>query len=550
MRTTLAMLLYEVVCLASAFAQTSPAVVHNVRAVLPNGREIRPVGGWIPLAPYPFAIALRRDGSEAAIPSIGFPFSLNVIGHPDSPDATARRMPDGAENSPQIETHAGLAYSPDGSLLYVATGDSGKVTIYNTADWKRAGEIALDGETAGQDFKGSFAATLVVSASGRWLYVLDQGNWRVVVIDAEKREKVASIQTGAYPFGLALSPDEKRLYVTNTGLFEYTTIEGVRPDALEATGLHFAPFGYPSNAARNGVIAQGRHISGLGDENSPRGSSLWTYSIEQPTLPAVTAKLRLGEVIAGKYRIGGAAPTGVVTDADAAYVSLAHQDSVVKVSADGTHVLAEAALSPFSGRQFNDRQGKALRGVMPSGMALRDGRLYVAESGIDAVGVVGTQAMRVIEHIPAGWNPSAVTLSPDGSTLYVVNTKGRGTGANGGSAHSAKQPSYIGSLEYGSLGIIQLSTLASAADLTSTVIAANSAAIDHTPPLPRLKHCFLVIRENRTYDEILGDVSGANGEPALARYGLDGWAEEDKSATHLAVNSQLTRDGQAICVQR
>jgi hypothetical protein len=58
------------------------------------------------------------------------------------------------------------------------------------------------------------------------------------------------------------------------------------------------------------------------------------------------------------------------------------------------------------------------------------------------------------------------------------------------------------------------------------VLANNTHAIDNQPLLPQLKHCFLVIRENRTYDEILGDIATANGDPSLARYGLDGWAEE------------------------
>ena len=71
------------------------------------------------------------------------------------------------------------------------------------------------------------------------------------------------------------------------------------------------------------------------------------------------------------------------------------------------------------------------------------------------------------------------------------------------------------------------------------MVAGNTAAIQNRPPLPRLKHCFLVIRENRTYDEVLGDVAGANGDAALARYGMDGWAEEDGSATHLKVTPNL-----------
>ncbi len=58
------------------------------------------------------------------------------------------------------------------------------------------------------------------------------------------------------------------------------------------------------------------------------------------------------------------------------------------------------------------------------------------------------------------------------------------------------------------------------------VIAANTAAVENRPALPRLKHCFLVIRENRTYDEVLGDTAGSNGDASLARFGIDGWAEE------------------------
>ena len=553
---------------AQATAQDPGAGAHplggssnEVRATLPNGREIRPRGRWIPLAPYPFAIALRRDGSEAAVPSIGFPFALNVVSHPDAANSTVRRMPAGAHDLPEIETHAGLVYSPDGSLLYVATGDSGRIAIYRTSDWKQAGQIALNGSIGGKEFQGSFAATVVVSSSGRWLYALDQGNWRVVVCDTQSRQAIASAETGAYPFGLALSPDEKRLYVTNTGLFEYTALSGAGSKEAATGGLRFPPFGYPSKAAREGAVVEGRQIAGLGDENSTRGSSLWTYAIEDDKPPVLTAKLRLGEHIgsansatldgATSYGantrhaawrnpvIGGAAPTGVVADSDAVYVSLAHQDSVVKISADGTQLLAETALSPFTGGKFVDSLQRPLRGVMPSGVALSNGRLYVAESGINAVGVVDTRTMQVVEHIPAGWNPSAVAISSDGRMLYIVNAKGKGAGANGGKEHDAQKPSYIGSLEYGSMTAVTLSTLAPASNLTETVLAANTAAIADQPELPRLKHCFLVIRENRTYDEVLGDVSGANGDPALARYGLDGWAEERKDAIHLHVTPNL-----------
>jgi YVTN family beta-propeller protein len=523
----------------------------GVTAVLPNGREIHPAGNWIPLAPYPFALAVRPDGAQIAAPSIGFPFALNVIDEPASPNPAVRRMPVGENNDPAIEVHAGLAYSPNGALLYVATGDSGKIRAYRTSDWMPAGEVSLDGPVAGKEANGSFAATLTVSADGTTLYALDQGNWRIVIVDATKLERIATVPTGAYPFGLALSRDGARLYVTNTGLFEYTAVPGANGSEVDqkdplAAGLHFPPFGYPSKAAREGTVAEGKQVPGLGDENSARGSSLWTYDVRDREHPAVTAKLRLGAKITDVRggTVGGAAPTGVAADSDAVYVSLAHEDEIAKVSADGTRVLAQTGLSPFTGTRFqdsrfNDSEGRPLRGMMPSGLAVHEGRVYVAESGVDAVGVLDAAALQVVEHIPVGWNPSAVAFSPDGQTLYVVNSKGKGSGPNAGNGHDPHAPTYIGSLEMGSLSAIHLASLPPAKEMTQTVVAANTAAIANRPELPRLKHCFLVIRENRTFDEVLGDVTGANGDPSLARYGLNGWAAEEKSSTHLKVTPNL-----------
>ncbi len=525
---------------ALAFISAVPAQT-GVTAILPNGRAIHPVGNWIPLAPYPFALAVRPDGGQIAVPSIGFPFALNVIDNPSAADPAVKRMPERSKKDPDVEVHAGLAYSPDGSLLYVATGDSGKVRVYRTSDWKPTAAVSLDGLIGNKSSSGSFAATLTMSPDGKTLYALDQANFRVVILDAARLVRLAEIPTGNYPIGLALSPDGKRLYVANTGLFTYSTIPGYKKDDELGTGLRFPPFGYPSKAAREGVITEGKKIPGLGDENSVRGSSLWTCDVRDRRHPVIMARLRLGTRISeirGKT-VGGAAPSGIAATDHEVFVSLAHEDAVVKVSADGSHLLDQAALSPFVGPNFQDGNGRTLRGVMPSGLAVHDGRLYVAESGINAVGVLDAATLRVIEHIPVGWNPSAVSFSPDGKYLYVINTKGKGTGPNGGKQHDPLSPNYIGELEMGSLSVIALADLPDSDALTQSVIAANSADIADHSPLPKLKHCFLIIRENRTYDEVLGDVAGANGDPTLARYGLDGWAEEQGSATHLHVTPNL-----------
>src|ERR1700730_18210710 len=89
------------------------------------------------------------------------------------------------------------------------------------------------------------------------------------------------------------------------------------------TGLHFPPFGFPSKEAREGAIVEGRQVPGLGDENSERGSSLWTYDISDPSQPSATARLRLGTAITDTAP-GGAAPSGVAADAVGVFVTLAH----------------------------------------------------------------------------------------------------------------------------------------------------------------------------------------------------------------------------------
>lgn len=530
--------------IAQQIARDPPKVT-----VLPNGRELRPAGKWIQVAPYPFALAVQPGGGQVVLPSIGWPFALNVIdGRTAEGSGRAaltsrdtgrfRQLPPGRKNDPDVQVLTGVAYARDGKLLYDSTGDSGAVDLYTTSDWKHVGRIALNGVLNGTAYKESFAAALTLSSDGRMLYVIDQGNWRVVAIDTARRQVVASIPTGTNPFGLALSPDGARLYVTNSGLFEYRQIEGVAqdeadPDSLLETGLKFPPFGFPSEEARAGAVVEGHVVPGLGPENDVRGSSLWTFDVSKGGEPRLLAKLRLGKRIGGsseeaaKSAIGGAAPMGVVAGPDRVYVALAHEDSIAVTDADGASLLHEIPLSPFTGEGFLDRQGRPLRGVMPAGLALQGEQLYVTEAGVNAVGVVDTRTNTVLGHVPVGWYPTAVAVSADGRDLLVVNTKGKGTGPNAGPGFdAAKSGSYIGELEFGSLSMVPLARFSNRTELkklTETVIRNNLAAVAVPGALPRLKHVFLVIRENRTFDEILGDLPGANGSVALNRWGMHGW---------------------------
>jgi YVTN family beta-propeller protein len=522
------LMLLKVLCLVvvallpgSLLAQTP-----RVGAVtIPNGRQITPLGDWISVAPFPFTLAIRPDGQQLAVPSLGFPFALNVVNRPATADHKVTQIPAGFLSVPGAEFYAGLAYSANGKLLYVATGDSGAIDILATADWRRITRISLNGASQGHVYHESFAASLVLSKNGRRLYVIDQANWRVVVIDTETKTKTASFGTGVNPIAVCLSPNDKRLYVANSGLFEYKTIPGADNADRLHSGLHFPPFGYPSTAARNGTTVEGRHIPGLGDANNTRGSSLWTYDVSDPVRPRHTASLRLGTPIAtaNGHAIGGAAPSALAANESAVYVALAHADSVAVIDADGRRLQAQIPLSPFAGPEFQDRDGVALRGVMPSGLALTSNRLYVTETGINALGVIDISEGRLLGHLPVGWSPSAVALSPDGGMIYVANSKGKGSGPNAGSTFNpALHGAYIGELELGSVSAILASDAEHAQEQSAIVVRNNTAARMENSPLPHLQHVFLIIRENRTFDDVFGDLAGADGDPAVARYGMHG----------------------------
>src|SRR5437588_497548 len=161
-------------------------------------------------------------------------------------------------------------------------------------------------------------------------------------------------------------------------------------------------------------------------------------------------------------------------------------------------------------------------GSDPNALALSpDGRtLYVAMAGNNAVAVVriGRTGMRVAGLVPVGWYPTAVATSADGRTLFVANGKGNGSGAN-------RDETYIGNVISGSVSIVPVPDDKTLVRYTRDVYALSpysnarlrNVAADRPSARPPVRHVVYIIRENRTYDQVLGDVGGsANGDPELA----------------------------------
>ena len=159
-------------------------------------------------------------------------------------------------------------------------------------------------------------------------------------------------------------------------------------------------------------------------------------------------------------------------------------------------------------------------GSDPNALALSpDGRtLYVAMAGNNAVAVVrvAPHTLRVAGLLPAGWYPTAVATSANGRTLYIANGKGNGSKPN-------PDGLYVPNLLTGSVSIVPVPDSAALARYTREVYALSPysnprlRAVTRTGrfPLP-LKRVVYIIRENRTYDQVLGDVERGNGDQALA----------------------------------
>jgi YVTN family beta-propeller protein len=519
----------------------APAGVRPVKidlageTVLPNGRLINPLGRQVKVAPHPYGLALSPDGKTLVTANSGtHPFSVSIITELDSGEPRVAQIPPGfkpADADPD-SVFMGVAVGPDNRTLYLSEGNNGRIGIFDLTTHQRLYSVSIDGAFQGKTYANSLTASSQLSPDGRRLYVLDLAHFRLVILDTDSKDVVASIPVGRMPFGLALSPDGKFAYVSNVGMFNYTLVPGYDANRSKETGLDFPPFGFPSKEAAEGATVGGKAIPGLGDPNVPESNSLWVIDAGDPAQPKVVAKVKTG-VRVGDKSVGGSSPGAVVAGRDKVFVSNANQDSITILDAHSNQVEKTVLLEPADAL-------KGLRGLLPFGMALSpdEKRLYVACAGINAAAVLDTGSGNVLGYLPTAWFPARLGLSPDGKTLYVANAKGFGAGPNGGpNFHEGPEGTYIGDITHGFVSIVSIPDEGQLKQNTAQVLknngfesAAPAVARNADSPVPppaqpstKIHHVVFVVRENRTYDEVLGDVqiAGATveGEPSLARWG-------------------------------
>ncbi len=493
--------------------------------VLPNGRLLTPRGKQIRVAPHPYGMTISRDGKVLVTVNGGVaPFSLTIIRNPDSANPEVKQIPPSVDTQRDIlpATFIGAAVDGARDLLYASGGNEGTVVIFRLS----TGELLRRINLSTEQYPDAFTTDIALSPNGRWLYVLDLANYRLAVINTFTRQVVASVGVGRNPFALALTADGSRAYVANIGTFQYSLIE-TRPGD-DPRGIPFPPFGYPSREAREGTVVNGRRVPGLGDPNVPEACSVWGIDLADPATPKVVVKIKTGLLVG--EAIGGSAPAALAVSEDTVYVSNSTNDTVEAYDIRTHRRKWRTLLTPVSFLRH-------LRGVAPFGLALSpDGRrLYVAESGINAVGVLDARTGRVLGHIPVGWYPSRVCVSPDGKRLYVANAKGFGAGPNGGANFTpGPEGRSIGRLMKGTVSLMDTPSDGELRLLTPQVIENNgfvpvkvNRPKEHPIPVvagmpsPKIRYVVFIAKENRTFDEVFGDLPGVNGDPTLARFGVN-----------------------------
>ena len=406
------------------------------------------------------------------------------------PDAVSGRILEPDKDAQA--SYTGLVFSPDGTRLYLANVE-GSIKVFT---------VSQQGEIAGlaawplplakaPHRKAEIPAGLRVSADGRRLYVCGNLSNKLLELDAASGRVLRSWETGVAPYDVVLTGG--KAYVSNWG--------GRRPAADSLTG--------------------------------PAG---------QGTLVRVDAKLHVASE-------GSVSVIGLEPGAAAREIIVGLHASALAVSPDGRWVVvanaASDTLSVLDTRTdqvaetiWTRQQPSDLFGASPNALAFdKSGRrLFVCNGTQNAVAVLDFKpgASELKGLIPVGWFPAAIANDARRKAIYVANLKA----LSDGRPRKSDGRIEFNSHQYG--GSLSLVPVPSAKELTAHTSRAlanlreprmRQAMLPARPgqpprPVPEragepsvFKHVIYIIKENRTYDQVLGDLPQGNGDPDLCIYG-------------------------------
>ena len=520
-------------------------------SVLPSGRLVKPAGDFIRITNDPFGMAISPNGKKAVtlhngvftIIDLGTLKDIRVPGYNQKLTSPLAHQPlsespfaiDSIKNKvlttalPQ-GSFLGVAFAKDSKTVYLSGGDNGAVIVYDIEKLQRVDSISLNGKIGAMEFDDSFTSDLLLNENNNELLILDRGNFRLVRYDLATKKITASIPAGRQPFGLALSADKKMAFVANVGAYSYPLVKGMTKENYDSMLIPHHPYGDNTKESIEGTEIEGKIIPGVGSPHSPEAMSVFTMDLTtNKVVDKFKTGFQIGEMIDGAEVVGGASPNSIAVGKRFAYVTNATNDNIS---------IIDYKLHKIAGHiQIRvDKRIDKFRGLLPFGITLSkdEKTLYVALLGFNAVAVIDVASKTTKGLIPTGWGPSRVQLSKDERELYIISIRGLGAGPNGGAGFIAPpQGTYIGDIQLGSFQKVLMPTTAELAAYTKQTISNTFVSTvvkdDIKNPLPALpglraspiKYIVYITKENRTYDEMMGQLKNAKGDSSLARFGVN-----------------------------
>lgn len=431
--------------------------------LVPSNQFLRPAGFQVYLPGRPVDLALTPDGKYLLVKNKS---DLDLIRLSDR--TIMQTLPFGKSGA----SFTGICLSPDGTKVYltdamnsIRVAELGKNNIMQWSD-----PLILPApDSGGYPVPGG----LVLNEKGDKIYVTLSRNNSLGVVNLLNR-KVSEIPVGIAPYEVLCASDTKA-YVTNWG--------GRRPVEGETT----------YNTSGSQVLVD--PVTGIANNGSVSVIDL----VKNTEIKNITVGLH---------------PSSMVLSPDGGrlYVACTNSDFISVIDTRSDEVIDSISVHKKEGMLF---------GSSPNDLAITaDGEyLYVANGTENAICVLSTGSpARILGYIPTGWYPGSVMLSNDGNTLYVANVKGIGsrnqlTGRKGYNSHD----------HLGTLSIIPVPGLAELQKMTETVGLNNSPAEKPgvAKKLSHFKHVVYIIKENRTYDQVFGDMPKGNGDTSLVEFGYE-----------------------------
>ena len=501
---------------AAAALLGSPALAQSVppSAVNPlvTGKSITlpPLGTTTNVGSLPMNMIVTPDGKFAISTDMGFRESLHVLSTTTGKDA-GPALVFGPDRGDTTFGPNGLYYglaaqsNPDGSsTVYASEGtitpprpadgsapppNTGAVAVVNVSP---AGTLTLV-KTITLKNPGDFPAGVALDSRG-YLYVAineNFGNGAAAAITTPGSLAIIDTATGA-----------------EVGRYSFAEAAG----NLSLGGGAAAPF-TPSNFPLSvAALSDGSKVY----VSSQRDNAVYVLNCANPAAPTQAAALATGQH-----------PISLLLNKAQTklYVANAHSETVSVVDTAKNTVAATVLLQPAGTR--------GLAGVTPTGLSLTpdESRLYVSLGDMNAVAAVDTATNTVLGYIPAGWYPTAVVASPIKPVILVANAKGTLTRyPNPSYQQFSFANQYDLNIIEGNVETIRVPGASQLAADTQMTLANNKiASIANPVPNPLaginlaaqngIKHVFYIIKENRTYDQVLGDLPQGNGDPSLVLFG-------------------------------